>query len=85
MVWKMVSPEYPAAAPAPYVPGRLDKPRHCTRCGSKHEQDYRFCPGCGQAVEPVTRNRHLVCDCGLAFGNQDRFCASCGKERPPHA
>lgn len=80
-MWK--SPPYRGER-EPYVrPEDASRPKkngYCTQCGGILMNIYRFCPGCGLAVEAraVPENH---CACGSVFAPADKFCTSCGKPR----
>ncbi len=84
------SPDFPSA-PSSRISRRepnrssltaLKKPRHCTKCGLTHKQNFQYCPGCGNAVAAAARDPHLLCNCNTLFGKDDQFCATCGSPRP---
>ncbi len=85
MCWKSDSPDYPAAKP---VHEKTKEPqpvtvRYCPQCGRRQNQDFAFCPGCGQPkADPPKRDPRKTCSCGTAFGRKDRYCQCCGKTRP---
>lgn len=54
----------------------------CT-CGTRNEDDARFCKNCGAArsVQEPPREMGWRCVCGMQNGNDARFCKNCGKPK----
>lgn len=54
----------------------------CT-CGTRNEDDARFCKNCGAArsVQEPPRETGWRCVCGMQNGNDARFCKNCGKPK----
>ena len=50
----------------------------CTNCGSKIDDEARFCPDCG-AKKPAP-DAGWDCDCGQT-NIKSNFCPNCGKKR----
>ena len=53
---------------------------HCSGCGEKIDERFRFCPFCGvQEVDKETIPKGKFCaNCGFTIKKQFRFCPSCG-------
>ena len=51
----------------------------CQRCGRELDDDARFCPGCGLAVEARCKA------CGASLESDARFCKHCGTAVEPAA
>ncbi len=53
----------------------------CGDCGERVRSSDRFCAQCGKATAPPKRSKNS-CVCGMAYGPKQKFCVSCGKQRP---
>jgi subtilisin family serine protease len=73
-------PPQPAASLPASPPQAMAEPK-CTRCGSPHRPEARYCPSCGLALEPAkppTEQTVYCRQCGEKLHPNSKFCPSCG-------